>query len=134
MGAFNFGGRVTRDRLQKILPWIKYDPCSMVLKHCVVHLSLRGKSSLSSVFIFDIKSQTWMEQIVTAANGTDGLGSTSNLDPGGHNENMVFSRQRMSTCAVVGSTKDNTSHNIVVLGGQTESTALLETWLLSLPR
>lgn len=92
------------------------------------------QATLSSVYIFDIGSQTWIEQTVTSANGTESIGAASETDPRGAIYNTVFPRRRMSACAVVGSAKDKTSHNIFVLGGQSESTALLETWVLSLPR
>lgn len=84
---------------------------------------------MTSVFIFDIASQEWTEQAVTSLNGTSD--EPSERDP---NSSDLLPRRRMSACTVVGSSKDKTSHNIVVLGGQNEVTALADTWVLSLPR
>lgn len=88
---------------------------------------------MTSVFIFDIASQIWTQQMVTDVKG-------NTIEDGDEERNRNVSAiqtlpsRRMSACAAVGSSHDRTSHNIVLIGGQNEHTALGDAWVLSLPR
>ena len=81
------------------------------------------KASMTSVFIFDIAAQTWTEQVVTDVNGNKNEDDDHERN---HNVSAVqtLPSRRMSACAAVGSSHDRTSHNIVLIGGQNEVTAL----------
>ncbi|KAK5660025.1 hypothetical protein OQA88_13493 [Cercophora sp. LCS_1] len=87
------------------------------------------KAPLSSVFIFDIQSHTWIAQPVTGWDGNMDEDGTYDVAPpsGG------IPRSRVSGCAVVGSAQDKSSHNVVYLGGTNETTSLPDVWVLSLP-
>ena len=89
-----------------------------------------SKAQLTSVFIFDIKSRTWIEQPVSGWNG--------NLDEDGTLDDKLpdggIPRSRVSACAAVGSAQDKTSHNIFYLGGTNETRGTGDSWILSLPR
>lgn len=88
---------------------------------------------MTSVSIFDIQSSTWIQQFVTSDEGATDSGGDQN-SPAGGAPGTHLPRMRMSACAVVGTSKDKTQHNIVFSGGQSEQTGLLDTWILSLPR
>ncbi|KAK4449015.1 hypothetical protein QBC34DRAFT_438781 [Podospora aff. communis PSN243] len=84
---------------------------------------------LTSVFIFDIESRTWVEQPVTGLGGDlteDGTVDHEVPDGG-------IPRARVSGCAVVGSAQDKTSHNVFYLGGTNETKGTSDIWVLSLP-
>ncbi|KAK0624116.1 hypothetical protein B0T14DRAFT_583313 [Immersiella caudata] len=90
---------------------------------------LLSTAPLTSVFIFDIESRTWIEQPVTGLEGDlkeDGT-VDHELPDGG------IPRARVSGCAVVGSAQDKTSHNVFYLGGTNGTRAISDIWVLSLP-
>ncbi|CAM1509067.1 Fc.00g028060.m01.CDS01 [Cosmosporella sp. VM-42] len=84
---------------------------------------------MASVYIFDIASQTWIEQAVTSLDGD----SNEDYQDNGRNFSTWQSlpSRRISACAAVGSSQDKTSHTIAILGGQNDVTALADTWVLN---
>lgn len=84
---------------------------------------------MTSVFIFDIESEVWFEQSVTGKAG-------STAEDGGIwvDDSDDVPLERMSACSSVGSSHDKTSHNILLIGGQNETHAVGDAWVLSLPR
>ncbi len=88
---------------------------------------------MSLIYVFDIESEQWIVQPVTDLDGR-AVDSMQQSD-GKHLDALeTFPAQRMSACAAAGSSQDKTSHNIVLIGGQNNVTALADAWVLSLPR
>jgi hypothetical protein len=88
---------------------------------------------MTSIHIFDIESETWIEQPVTDING-QGIGTSAQYNGTNIDLPETLPPPRMSACIGAGSLQDKTSHTVASLGGQNEETALGEVWLLSLPR
>lgn len=88
---------------------------------------------MSSIYAFDIESQQWIVQPVTDLNG-HAVDAVEQADGKNLDFPETFPSRRMSACAAAGSSQDKTSHNIVLIGGQNNITALADAWVLSLPR
>jgi hypothetical protein len=88
---------------------------------------------MSSIYVFDIESLEWIVQTITDLNG-DAIDDVAQADGKNLDPPQTFPSRRMSACAASGSSQDKTSHNIVLIGGQNDVTALADAWVLSLPR
>jgi len=100
----------------------------VVLGGLIERNSVLSLTPSTSVFIFDIQSETWLEQETTGQDGGVAEDNSRYIAP-----STDVPRARMSACAAVGSAQDKTSHNILFIGGQNATHALGDAWILSLP-